>query len=158
MTALLEVRETGLDEAILKIDGIANAPMHELAEGIGRLVQGQTRRRIETEKTAPDGTPWKENWAGSSILYASGDLSRSIDYEASPDSIMVGSGLVYARIHQEGGVIKPKNAKALAFAIGGGFRLVQSVTMPQRQYLGLSPDNSDEIIEATEDWLLGLVH
>lgn len=153
----LEVLTTGMNEALLMLDGLADAPTHELTEGIGRLVQGQTRRRIEEEKTAPDGSAWKENWAKTSTLYASGALSRSIDYEASPDSVLVGSGLVYARIHQEGGKIVPKTAKALAFMMGNQFKLVQSVTMPARPYLGLSADNESEIIETTEDWLKGLV-
>lgn len=153
----IELHQSGLGEALLKVENIANAPTEQLAEGIGRLVQGQTRRRIEEEKTSPDGKPWKENWAGTSILYQSGALSQSIDYVATPDSIMVGSGLVYARIHQEGGKIEPKSAKALAFMVGNQFRLVQSVTMPARQFLGLSPDNQNEIVETTEDWLERLV-
>jgi phage gpG-like protein len=132
-----------------------------LAEGIGRLVQGQTRRRIENEKTAPDGAPWKRNYGGTSILFASGALSRSIDYIAGPASIIVGSGLVYARIHQEGGTIKPKNGEALKFWWQSGgfvnFAVVKQVTMPARPYLGLSADNQDEIIQATEDWLFSLV-
>lgn len=157
----LEFSEKGLTEALLKIEGIADAPTDELMEGIGQLVQGQTRRRISSEKTAPDGSAWKANYAGTSILFQSGALEQSIDYIASPDSVMVGSGLVYARIHQEGGVIKPKNGSALKFWwVSGGFvnfAVVQSVTMPRRQYVGLSPDNENEIVEAAEDWLERLV-
>lgn len=159
MSAALEV--IGLDEALLAIDGIENAPLGELAEGIGRLVQGQVRRRIEEEKTAPDGTPWKANRSGTSILFESGALSRSIDYIASPTQIVVGSGLVYARIHNEGGVIKPVNGQALKFRWRSGghsnFAIVKQVTIPQRRYLGLSADNQDDIVEDTEDWLSRLV-
>ncbi|MDP9590119.1 UNVERIFIED_ORG: phage gpG-like protein [Shinella zoogloeoides] len=161
MTAALEVFDIGLEEAILKIDGIVDAPTGELMEGIGRLVQEQTRRHISDEKTAPDGSAWKANLAGSSILYASGALAGSIDYIASVGSVIVGSGLIYARIHQEGGVITPKNGSALKFWwVSGGFTnfaIVKSVTIPRRQYLGLSADNQNEIVEATEDWLSRLV-
>lgn len=157
MSAILEVFETGLEEAILRVEGIADAPTGELMEGIGRLVQGQTRRRITDEKTAPDGSAWKANRAGTSTLYASGALAGSIDYRASTGSVIVGTGLVYARIHQEGGVITPKNGSALKFwwASGGftNFAIVKSVTMPPRPYIGLSADNENEIVEATEDWL-----
>lgn len=155
----VELRTQGLDDALLTVDGLANAPKIELAEGIGRLVQEQTRRRIEEEKTSPEGEAWKPNAAGTSILYQSGALANSIDYVATPDSIQVGSGLVYARIHQQGGKIEAKGAKALAFMVAGQFRLVQSVTMPARQYLGLSADNENEneIVEAAEDWLARLV-
>lgn len=149
----LELKDYGLEDALLRVNRIAEAPMDQLAEGIGRLVQEQTRRRITDEKTAPDGSRWKGNAVGTSVLFASGALARSIDYVASRASVMIGSALVYARIHQEGGVIKPKSAKALAFKIGNMFRMVQSVTMPRRQYLGLSADNQNEIVDAAEDWL-----
>jgi len=161
VSVALEIFETGLEEALLKIEGIANAPTGELMEGIGRLVQEQTRRRISSEKTAPDGGAWQANRAGTSTLYASGALADSIDYVASTGSVIVGSGLVYARIHQEGGVIRPKNGSALKFWwVSGGFvnfAVVKSVTMPRRQYLGLSADNQNEIVEATEDWLSRLI-
>ncbi|MDG3575979.1 phage virion morphogenesis protein [Rhizobium sp. YJ-22] len=162
-----EVKEQGLTEALLKIEGIANAPTEELAEGIGRLVQESTRNRIRSTKTSPAGAAWKANRAGTAILYRSGALERSIDYVASADSVVVGSGLVYARIHQMGGTIparkiEPRSAKALAFKVGG--RLVfaksvnmPSVTMPARPYLGLSPDDLTKIILATESWLSELV-
>jgi phage gpG-like protein len=122
-------------------------------EGIGRLVQEQTRRRIEEEKTSPAGAAWKPNIAGTSILYASGALSRSIDYAAAPASVQVGSGLVYARIQNAGGTITPKTARALAFQLGNRLVMTQSVTLPARTYLGLSADNQEEVVDAAEDWL-----
>ncbi|UGQ20399.1 phage virion morphogenesis protein [Brucella anthropi] len=153
----LEIRETGLEAALSLVDGIAHAPRQELSEGIGRLVQEQTRQRIEEEKRSPEGAAWKPNITRTNILYRTGALSRSIDYVATPDSVMIGSALVYARIHQLGGTIRPKTAKALAFMIGNMMRLVQSVTIPARRYLGLSPANQTEIVEAAEDWLKRLV-
>jgi phage gpG-like protein len=153
VSVVFEVLETGLDEALLKIDGIANAPKHELMEGIGRMVQEQTRRRLEEEKTSPAGAAWKPNATGTAILYRSGALSRSIDYIATSDQVQVGSGLIYARIHQKGGEIRAKNAAALAFSIGGRFIQVKSVTMPKREYLGLSSENQRDIVEAAEDWV-----
>jgi phage virion morphogenesis protein len=153
----LEITETGLTEALLTIDGIAEAPTGELMEGIGRLVQEQTRRRIEQEKTSPAGAAWQPNRAGTSILFQSGALSRSIDYAAGEDSVQVGSGLVYARIHQDGGTIRPKNAKALVFQMGNQLVFARSVDIPARPYLGLSADNQNEVVEAAEDWLERLV-
>jgi len=155
--AVLEITDEGLTEALLKIEGLAEAPRHELTDGIGRLVQEQTRRRIEEEKTSPAGQPWKANRAGTSILYDSGALYRSIDYISDADSITIGSGLIYARIHQEGGVIKPRYGNALKFWWESAgfvqFAVVKQVTMPRRQYLGLSAENQDDVVEAAEDWL-----
>ncbi|OKP69626.1 virion morphogenesis protein [Ensifer adhaerens] len=157
MTAALQVLETGLNEALLKIDGLANAPTHELADGIGRLVQEQTRRRIQEEKTSPAGEAWKPNSTGTAILFRSGTLAQSIDYIATQSEVQVGSGLVYARIHQDGGQIVAKNAGALAFSIGGRFIQVKSVTMPKRKYLGLSTENRDDVVDAAEAWVSRLL-
>ncbi|MEP9402039.1 hypothetical protein [Sphingomonas sp. VNH70] len=49
--------------------------------------------------------------------------------------------VVYALIHELGGVIKPVTAKALAFGDGqGGMVFVQSVTIPARPYLRPAAD------------------
>jgi phage gpG-like protein len=126
-----------------------------LLEGLGRLIQEQTRRRLEDEKTSPAGAAWKPNWAGTSILYASGALSRSIDYLVQGYQLIVGSGLVYARIHQEGGVIEPKTAEALAFRIAGQFVTAAKVTMPARPYVGVSSENRGEIVDAAVRFIRG---
>ncbi|MCO5082650.1 MAG: phage virion morphogenesis protein [Rhizobiaceae bacterium] len=157
MSVSIEVTQTGLPEALLKIEGMADAPKGELMEGIARLVQEQTRRRIEVEKTSPAGEPWKKNWKGSSTLYESGALSRSIDYAATETTAEIGTGIVYGRIHQLGGTIKPKSAKALAFMMGNRFVMTRQVTMPARPYLGLSAENERDIIQDAEDWLERLV-
>jgi len=157
MSAILELSETGLSEALLMVEGIEKAPKGELMEGIARLVQEQTRHRIEVEKTTPEGEAWKENWKGSSILYESGALTHSIDYVAGEEMAEVGSGLVYARVHQEGGTIRPKSARALFFHMGNHLVQVQSVTIPARRYLGLSADNQSEIVKAAEDFVGRLV-
>ncbi|WP_208436004.1 phage virion morphogenesis protein [Bartonella phoceensis] len=153
----IEIKEMGLEAALSFLQKGAESSMGSLAQGVGRLIQESTRRRIQSEKTSPYGEKWKRNYARSSILYASGALSRSIDMVASPEKVVVGSGLVYARIHQLGGVIRPKNASALRFCLSSGkahrFICVRQVTMPARPYLGLSEHNKVEIVKAAEDWL-----
>ncbi|UNF38354.1 phage virion morphogenesis protein [Bartonella krasnovii] len=110
----IEIKESGLEAALSFFTKECQSPMGTLAQGVGRLIQESTRRRIQSEKP-PQGEKWKNNYARTSILYASGALSRSIDMKASPEQVIVGSGLVYARIHQLGGVISPKNGKTLRF-------------------------------------------
>lgn len=153
----IEIKETGLEAALSFLQKGADSSMGTLAQGIGRLIQENTRRRIQSEKTSPQGEKWKNNHARTSILFASGALSRSIDMKASPEKVMVGSGLVYARIHQLGGVIRPKNGKTLRFFLKSSkaqrFVCVPQVTMPARPYLGLSEQNKVEIVKAVEDWL-----
>lgn len=156
-TLTVQVISTGLQSALKLIDRIGDAPRSQLMDGIGRLVQGQMRRRIESEKTSPDGEAWKPNWKGSSILYDSGALADSIDYASSENSVEVGSGLVYARIHNDGGKIVAKDADALSFMMGNKFVQVKSVTMPRRQFAGLSADNESEILDTTRQWLARLL-
>ncbi|MNR54745.1 Phage virion morphogenesis family protein [compost metagenome] len=57
----------------------------------------------------------------------------------------------YAAIHQFGGVIRPKKAKALK--VGG--RVVSQVRIPARQYLGISAEDATESEELAADYLAG---
>jgi len=48
--------------------------------------------------------------------------------------------VVYALIHELGGVVKPVRAKALRFQVDGQWVIAQSVTIPARPYLRPSAD------------------
>lgn len=50
----------------------------------------------------------------------------------------VGSPVVYAAIHEYGGIIRPKNAKYLVFRIEGKWIRTKKVTMPKREWLSKS--------------------
>lgn len=94
------------------------------------------------------------NRAGTSTLLDSGALANSIDYVvAGDDHAIIGTGLVYARIHQEGGEIRAKNGKALAFQIGNKLVFAQKVTIPARPFLGVSAEDETELEETTLDFL-----
>lgn len=167
MGAAVEIIEQGLSEAIAALDRLTALDRHELMDTLGRTVQLQTRRRITSEKTAPDGTQWPPTWRGGSTLYLTGALAQSIDYISSQTEVHVGSPLVYARIHQLGGTVKAKDGKALAFSVPGGFRkalpggsekaFLKSVTIPARPYLGLSASNIDEAEAVIADFMEALL-
>jgi phage gpG-like protein len=69
----------------------------------------------------PRGPLAKNPGSTSPVLYDRGTLRKSISFNAFPDgSVIVGSNMVYSRIHQEGGktgahIIKPRHKKAPAF-------------------------------------------
>ncbi len=149
----VDMQLTGLDRATQAIERLAGWDRFELMDVIGRLVQLQTRQRIAVEKTGPDGQAWPKNRRGSSTLYASGTLHDSIDYKTGLGQVTVGSPLIYAAIHHFGGIIKAKNAKALAFMSGNKRVFAKSVTMPARPYLGISPENAKEIEEVVADFI-----
>lgn len=144
----------GLEGAVGLLGRITGLPENELLDLLGRQIQQQTRDRIEDEKTAPDGGPWKPNRSGTPTLYREGNLSRSIEYEPAGSTVAVGSSLIYARIHQLGGEIRPVTARALHFkGRDGSDVFAGSVTIPARPYLGLSDENRQDILEATVDFV-----
>lgn len=65
----------------------------------------------------------------------SGDLARSVGYKLRGNRVVIGSNLRYARIHEYGGVIRPKRAKALVFKTDSGWVTTGKVTIPERPFL-----------------------
>lgn len=87
---------------------------------------------------------------GPGILRASGLMMRSIHYELRRDEVRVGTNRIQARIHQFGGVIRPKRSKYLRFRMAGGFWLVSKVTIPARQFLGIDARDQEDIRDVLE--------
>lgn len=115
---------------------------------IGEYLKLSHRLRFDNGE-APDGTKWKANSAitpkygiNKPLHGKTLNLRDGMVYHASRDSLLFGPSQAtkdYALIHQFGGIIKPKNAKALMFqTASGGFRALKQVTIPARPYLGLS--------------------
>ncbi|MGI8395667.1 phage virion morphogenesis protein [Rhizobium sp. SA279] len=126
-------------------------------KNIGEYETQVTKNRFITE-TDPDGVPWQDL----NELYATtkkgpgklrGETRRlsQIIYQAANDNVEIGSDVIYARIHNEGGVIRPKNASALVFSMGGQTFKVKSVTMPRRRFLGFSDADQVEIQAIIQD-------
>ena len=83
----------------------------ELLEAAGQLGESQTKARIAAGGPAPDGEAWAE-WSrdyaatrhsGQGLLFSEGALLDDIAARPpSSDAVAWGSGLIYARVHQEG--------------------------------------------------------
>ena len=149
----------GLDKALGRATGkLGNT--QALMESVGEALVSGTKKRFD-EKKDPEGTPWKPSRRalekGGKTLMHSGRLRRSIDYAATSDKVMVGSNLAYARIHQKGGTIKPKNGKSLKFkGLNGEDVLVKEVTIPARPYLGVSKEDMEDVKATMADFLAGV--
>ena len=106
-------------------------------------------RRTSTPKRGRESAAFGKFRAGKKILTDSGRLQNSITYKSRGRSLVIGTNLIYARIHQKGGVIKAKPGKALRIPLGDGrviFR--KQVTIPARPFLLIKPKDPAAIGEA----------
>lgn len=153
MSGYIDIAVAGGDEAIGKLTVLADTPMVEIADALGALGASQTQRRIQSEKTSPAGEAWQPNRRGGSILFLSGELATSVSHRATSSAAMWGSPLVYAAIHNFGGDDRAKKGKALRVPGEGrqDTKLRKSVTMPKRQFLGVSGENATEMEDKIEE-------
>lgn len=150
--------------ALTKLGGVLHTGV---LKTIGVALVETTQHRFETQ-TEPLGARWAPlNPAyaaikrGPGILRASGLLQRLITSEVRGHTVTVGSNRVYAAIHQFGGVITPKNGKALAFRMGGSKKgkpnlvLAKSVRIPARPYLGFGPADQRAVMDVLDSAIRG---
>lgn len=123
---------------------------------IGRSLRTSTIERFRTERD-PAGKAWipsRRRAEGSPrpTLTLSSRLRNSISSRATDADVRIGTNVGYAAIDQFGGTIRPKAAKALVFALPGGqWVTAKSVTIPRREFLGVSAEDRQEIIEIVRD-------
>lgn len=88
-----------------------------------------------------------------------GNLTNSITVKREGKTILAGVfGVIYAKIHEFGGIITPKKGPYLAFQIDGKWIFTKKVTIPARPYLRPAVDNHPgEIKGAIADALRGLL-
>lgn len=114
-------------------------------------MEDRARQSFEDQRS-PLGVPWKKSARvakdGGQTLIDTGDLLASLssrwgkDFaEAGPEAS--GGAARYAAIHQFGGTIRPRRAKALKV----GKRFFGSVKIPARPYLGFDDRLNAEIVE-----------
>ena len=137
----------------------AGRNLRPLMNEIGSALEDSTRQRFRTERS-PDGARWtpiSQEWRAekaerglaSGILKMSGDLLDSVRYDPGDDSVSVIASTPYAAVHQFGATIRPRRVKALK--VRG--RLLSSVRIPARPYLGLSADDRSGVLDAARDFL-----
>lgn len=139
----IEVDVQGLQrvqQALGKAQRALTSGLREVLEDVAAEVEDQTRRRLTEDKRGPDGQPWAA-WSvahaatrhgGHSLLEGEGDLVDSIQSAVEGDTVVVGSNLTYAAIHQMGGA-------------GAG-----KPELPARPYLGVSTADEDDIVQVVQ--------
>ncbi|WP_337869807.1 phage virion morphogenesis protein [Meiothermus sp.] len=137
--------------------------LDRVASSVGEALVSSTIQRFD-EQAGPDGRPWpplaaatvaprandftksgrlrkgvEERLQGRKILIRSARLRNSISYVREGTRVMVGTNVVYGRIHQLGG------------QAGRG----KKVSVPARPYLGISRADEVEIRRILEEELGG---
>jgi phage gpG-like protein len=94
-----------------------------------------------------------QNRLGNLILGGNGELKNSIVIgRVTNGFVEVGSSLIYSRIHQLGGIIRPKNAPRLLM---GGYIPAMEVHMPARPYLSIQNEDVPVMAEKIRLFIIG---
>lgn len=146
-------------------------------QNIGMSLVTSTQRRFELGK-GPDGNPWPPSIralaTGGKTLIETARLMRSITFNASATGLELGSNVIYAAIHQLGGIIRQAARTAVLhfktnkrtgqsrFSKPGKADRAQKaqigarvIHMPARPFIGLDDDDNREILRIADDWIIG---
>lgn len=155
----IELDSAELDAMIARAINEAHDMRRPMGEIAGEWLD-HVHERFDQEKD-PQGVPWAKRHDNvdpdRKVLHLTGALENQIVPDFGSDYAQVGllpSGGPgkYGRIHNEGGVIRPKEKAALSF----GGRVVAQVVMPKRQFLGFGPAEQETVEDVMGNWLRGL--
>jgi phage gpG-like protein len=122
---------------------------------IGRVLSNRIRLGFKNSKS-PYGDRWKPiTYRQGKPLVNNSHLLSSIGHNAEKDNVTIGTDkdIIYAKIHQFGGVIRPRTAKTLRFFIGNRMILTDKAVIPARPYM---PIVGNEVL-LPQDWLKATV-
>ncbi|MEQ1303196.1 phage virion morphogenesis protein [Acinetobacter radioresistens] len=135
----------------------------KLMHNIGSVLEHNTKQRINTG-IGTDDKPWQKSWRaklqGGTTLRDTSRLYNSIKYTVLDGGkrVVVGTNVFYAPVMHYGATIKAKTGKYLKFKTTmGGWAQIQSVIIPPRPFLGMSVDDSQEVLFEIEEYLLELL-
>jgi phage virion morphogenesis protein len=140
----------------------AGEDLSEFNDALGLVLESNTIDRFDRE-SAPDGSKWKPSLrvkleGGKTLSKStSAGLKASIAYESNASEIRVGTNKIYGAIHQLGGTIRAKGDGKLKFQLPGGlgFRAVEEVVMPVREYLGFGAEDRSDAAALFTDFFGG---
>lgn len=135
----------------------------KLMHNIGSVLEHNTKQRINTG-ISTDDRPWQKSWRakmqGGTTLRDTSRLYNSIKYTVLDGGkrVVVSTNVFYAPVLHFGATIRAKTGKYLKFKTTmGGWAQIQSVIIPPRPFLGMSVDDSQEVLFEIEEYLLELL-
>lgn len=118
----VKVVDSGVQAALekLRLGLPLGGRMKPTFEAMGRVLKTGAQLRFRTA-TGPDGKAWEKSWRakteGGQTLSLTRRLRNSLSYQATESSVAVGTNVVYAAIHQFGGVIRAKAGPFLSIPV-----------------------------------------
>lgn len=130
----VRITDHGAQAVLDRARRLASNP-EPVLRAMGTTLKSITEGTFNSAGAALRPIPWPAKRDGSpSNLQQSTTLAKAFYLRLSGTTAAVGNPTVYAAIHQFGGEIRPKDAKALRFQSGGRWWVVQKVTMPARPF------------------------
>ena len=121
---------------------------------LGRALTSDAKMNFRGQHE-PDGTRWAPlKTRKGQILSDTGRLKNSLTYKTSNDEVEVGTNVKYARTHQFGAIIKPKNKKFLKFKGANGQDIfAKKVEIPARRFLGIDNRQVQLVHMTIDQWV-----
>lgn len=153
---MIEIELTNSEQIAQALEKLASAVKHRipLMRSIAGMMESAVLQNFEA-----GGRP---QWLGLKYregkpLVDTGNLMSSIESSYDNDNAIVGTNVVYAAIHQFGGVIKPKEGKYLTFKIGDKWVKIKEVNIPARPFLKLTPEDEEDILQDVQDYFQSII-
>ncbi len=148
---LVDQLSPALQRAIEAI-GDLSAPMAEISVDWLESTRSRFNQQVD-----PMGVPWKprrDTDNTNPLLVERGDLRNQLDNASGPDFAEVGvqatgGPAIYARIHNEGGTIRPRSGRALRTPFG----IFAQIVIPKRQFIGASDSDQANAVDILTEHL-----
>ncbi len=133
-----------------RVDSVS---LNEILEKIGNYQTEEMSKRFDDGVDA-NGKRWKALTSRSgNPLRDTGALMGSFNTTISGSSVKVWTDKIYANIHDQGGVIVPKNKPVLKFKIDGHYYSSKKIVIPQRKFSGISSKNIEYINKLVKEYI-----
>ncbi len=119
-----------------------------MLDGVGAIVESQTRRRIQDEKTTPEGAPWKP-W---SEKYAASKHGASKGHEPHPGELSSSQG--HTMLSLDGGLLDSVQFLVEGSGVEIGSNMIYANHQnSMRQFVGLGDGDGKEVVDIVEDFI-----
>ena len=130
----LKTKRNDISPALTRMLAMAKRP-RPVVRAMGTTFKSITEGNFNSAGAEFRPTPWRAKADGNpSNLLKSTTLAHSFHLQVEERTAEVSTPVPYAGIHQYGGVILPKDKKALRFQINGQWVMVKKVVMPPRPF------------------------